>query len=106
MRYVIDIDGTVCISQPGRYEEATPIIERIDKINLLYDEGNYIVYFTARGMNTYENVAEKAQLRWREITFNQLIQWGAKFHELHLGKPSGDIYVDDKAVNSNDFFNI
>jgi len=30
--------------------------------------------------------------------------WGCKFHELHMGKPSGDYYIDDKGINSNDFF--
>ena len=53
MRYVVDIDGTIC--DPGdtdatRYTDATPIRSRIDKINKLYDDGHYIVYLTARGM--------------------------------------------------------
>jgi len=48
-RYCFDIDGTIC-SQAGlgEYAETTPYMDRIEKINQLYDEGNYIVYLTAR----------------------------------------------------------
>ena len=53
MRYVVDIDGTICTpgkTEETRYTEALPIQSRIDKINRLYDEGHTIVYLTARGM--------------------------------------------------------
>ena len=52
MRYVVDIDGTICTPGPTeemRYEQAMPIQDRIDKINKLYDEGHYRIP-TARGM--------------------------------------------------------
>jgi site-specific DNA-adenine methylase len=26
------------------------------------------------------------------------------YHELFLGKPSGDYYIDDKGINSDEFF--
>ena len=40
MRYVVDIDGTICIPGPTdetRYDQALPIQDRIDEINKLYD---------------------------------------------------------------------
>jgi hypothetical protein len=40
-----------------------------------------------------------------DFTVKQLNSWGVKYHELHLGKPAGDIYVDDKGVKDEDFFN-
>ncbi len=49
--YCIDIDGTICSATTGRnYHEATPWKERIQLINKMYDRGDYIIYFTARGM--------------------------------------------------------
>jgi len=30
--------------------------------------------------------------------------WGCKYHQLFLGKPSGDFYIDDKGINDTDFF--
>ena len=48
--YVIDIDGTICDWQAGRdYTLAEPFPDRIKVINYLYDKGNIIKYFTARG---------------------------------------------------------
>ena len=52
--YVVDIDGTICDWEPGRdYTLSQPLTERIKVINKLYDEGNIIKYFTARGMGRY-----------------------------------------------------
>jgi hydroxymethylpyrimidine pyrophosphatase-like HAD family hydrolase len=43
----VDIDGTIC-SQEEDYSNAKPYRERIQKINKLYDDGNEIIYWTAR----------------------------------------------------------
>jgi len=105
MKYVVDIDGTICTSvTDGNYANALPIYDRIDRINKLYDEGNYIVYLTARGMGRHSNNVDLAKERFYEITELQLRLWECKYHELFLGKPSGDYYIDDKGINSNDFF--
>jgi hypothetical protein len=104
MKYVIDIDGTICTITNGNYELAIPIQSRIEKINKLYDEGNYITYSTARGMGRFRNSRMLSYKNFYDLTYSQLKSWGCKFHELHLGKPSGDCYIDDKGMNSNDFF--
>ena len=104
-KYVVDIDGTICTSvTTGEYSDAIPLYDRIDRINNLYDEGNYIIYLTARGMGRYNNNADLAKARFYEITKLQLKLWGCKYHELFLGKPSGDFYIDDKGINSDEFF--
>ena len=87
MKYVIDIDGTIC-SQEKDYSQAQPFLDRIQKINKLYDNGNYIVYFTARGTETGIN--------WRKIIEKQFKEWNVKYHELIFGKPSADYYIDDR----------
>jgi hypothetical protein len=38
------------------------------------------------------------------LTYNQLKSWGCKFHELHMGKPAADYYIDDKGVKDDTFF--
>ena len=106
--YVIDIDGTICINgdcSSCKYEGSAPILERIEEINKLYEEGHKIKYFTARGMGRYEDDSEKAKEKFYNLTKMQLNIWGCKYHELILGKPNGDIYIDDKGINANDFFN-
>ena len=53
----VDIDGTICsISKP--YSDAQPILKHIDKINKLYDDGNTIIYYTARGAATKVDYTE------------------------------------------------
>ena len=102
--YVIDIDGTICKTNGMDYENSVPIPERISKINQLYDEGNTIIYLTARGMGRNDNKYDKATYQFFKLTESQLQKFGAKYHELHLSKPAGDYYIDDKAVKDTDFF--
>jgi hypothetical protein len=108
MKYVVDIDNTICSPTVGRnYEDAKPWHNRIDKINKLYDEGHIIVYFTARGMGRFDgdpDAAWKASQLLTDLTTKQLNTWGCKYHDLILGKPHADYFIDDKGINSNDFF--
>ena len=92
----IDIDDTICLS-PNKpdYSEATPIKKNIKKANKLYDEGHTIVYWTARG--------SKTGIDWTEITKKQLNDWEVKYHELKLGKPYYDLFIDDKNINTKNW---
>lgn len=97
----VDIDDTICyyINNTKDYKDynvAQPYLDRIDKINNLYDGGNIIIYWTARGTVT--------QINWFQITYNQLKKWGCKFHELRMNKPAYDLFIDDKNINSDTFF--
>jgi FMN phosphatase YigB (HAD superfamily) len=104
MTYVFDIDGTICNNTSGNYEQAVPFRERITKINNLYDQGHYIIMFTARGMGSSKNNQLYAINKYYSFTQNQLKSWDLKYHELILGKPSADFYVDDKGVKDEQFF--
>ena len=94
----VDIDGTICTNTEGEYDKAEPFKQNIEKINKLYNEGNTIVYWTARGSVT--------GIDWQEITEKQLNEWGAKYHECKLGKPHFDVYICDKVVNEAQFFKL
>ncbi len=102
--FVFDIDGTICNTVDGNYVDATPIMHRIEKINELYDTGNIIIFHTARGMGSSKNNVEAAKRMWRDLTLKQLSQWNIRFHDLFFGKPSGDIYIDDKGLSDITFF--
>lgn len=87
----VDIDETICkTSEDRKYENSTPIYKNINKINLLYDKGNTIVYWTARG--------SRKQINWYDLTYKQLVDWGVKFHELRVDKPYYDLFIDDKTL--------
>ena len=104
MRYVFDIDGTICTQSAPHYEAAKLFTKRIEKINALYDAGHTITCFTARGMGRHKNNPLLAVQDFYELTSRQLKAWGVKYHHLFLGKPNGDIYVDDKGVKDGEFF--
>lgn len=88
-RIVVDIDGTICLTLNDDFEKAVPYPKRIEKINSLYDAGYTIVFFTARGSYT--------GLDWQELTLRQLKEWNVKYHELIMGKPYAEMYIDDRA---------
>jgi hypothetical protein len=106
MTYVFDIDGTICTKVVDfDYESCEPMRERIGMINDLYDQGNTIIFQTARGMGRFENSAPQAINAFYDMTIEQLEKWGVKYHDLFLGKPAGDVYIDDKGASDIDFFN-
>tara|TARA_R100000030_G_scaffold92288_2_gene77813 strand:+ start:54 stop:359 length:306 start_codon:yes stop_codon:yes gene_type:complete len=97
MIYYVDIDETICVSPESRdYSLAVPIKENIEKINKLYEE-NTIIYWTARGTGS--------GIDWSEITKKQFEEWGVKYHGIKFGKPIYDMFICDKAINSETFFN-
>lgn len=97
MTIFVDIDDTICTSprmDDGtlNYEKAKPITKRINQINKLYHSGHIINYWTARGSLTKKS--------WSKLTKAQLLEWGAKHHNLFLGKPHYDLFIDDKNQNA------
>ena len=93
----VDIDETICETASDRnYVNAKPLKERIAKINKLYDEGNTIIYWTARGTGTGIN--------WQDVTEQQFKKWNVKYHELKFQKPIYDLFIDDKNINSETYF--
>ena len=95
-KYCFDIDGTICVTPGSDYPRSVPVAERIALVNSIYEQGHTVVFFTARGSTTGND--------WRELTESQLAQWGVKYHELIMGKPSADLYIDDKGRNDVEFF--
>ena len=95
---IVDIDGTICtqIGDPGKasdaegLENAKPFTKRIEYLNLLYDEGHYIHYWSARGCWTGVDLLER--------TRKQLDSWGVKYNDIAVFKPFYDVWIDDKAV--------
>lgn len=104
MTYVFDLDNTLCKTENNDYLKSKPILERIEKVNKLYDDGNTVIIHTARGMGSSNNNQIQAINKYYSITENQLKKWNVKYNYLILGKPSADYYIDDKGINDNDFF--
>ena len=96
--YIIDIDGTICHheDETASFEHGQPIKERIEFFNKLYDDGNTIIYWTARGAWSGKDHSE--------LTKKQLDEWGVKRTELRMNKPAYDYWIDDRAFNADSYF--
>lgn len=94
--YIFDVDGTILLTTTGKYADCVPIPGRIEQVNALYDVGHKIVYWTARGATSHTD--------WYNFTKQQLDDFGCRYHEFYTRKPHYHVWVDDKAVNAQDFF--
>lgn len=98
-RFVFDIDGVIAKIEPNlAYDQTGPEEKMIQIINKLYDMGNEIILFTARGYVT--------GIDWSDVTREQLNRWGLKYHELLFGKPNADYYIDDKMLSISELYDI
>ena len=96
MKVYVDIDNTICATGEGvdKYERATPDPVSISYVNSLYEKGDEITYWTARG--------NASGVDYTDLTKKQLTEWGCKYHTLIMGKPSYDILIDDKTMHPRD----
>ena len=91
MKYYIDLDNTLCLTEKNDYSSSKPISERIRYVNELKSQGHEITIWTARGANS--------GIDHRELTLNQLKEWNVNYDHLLMGKPNYDVYIDDKSFN-------
>ena len=90
---------TLKVEHRDHQQEAVEWAVNIEKKtrNNLFNEGNEIHYWTARGTVT--------GIDHYELTKNQLKEWGCFYTSLRVGdKPHYDIWIDDKAIFSEDYF--
>ena len=87
-----DIDNIICKTVNNRYINSKPNMKVINLINSLFEKGHTIKIFTARFMGrNNENITKVKK---------QLKKWNLKYYKLIFGKPSYDIFIDDKAMGN------
>lgn len=94
-------DSNIKVSGIEKYDHCEPIQENIDIVNSLYDDGHKIIIYTARGMTIFSDDVFKIYEHLYPKTYDCLIKWGIKFHQLVMGKISYDVLIDDKCLNSH-----
>ena len=94
--FCFDLDNVICATKKIIIILAKPNKKAINLINNLYVKGHYIKIFTARYMGRNNENQKKARLQGFNLTSKQL-EMKVSYHELIMGKPSYDIFVDDKA---------
>lgn len=108
--YAFDLDETLCYREKGvehlgveKYNYCFPIYEMINRVNKLYDEGNTIIIYTARGMSQFNGDVHKVYSNLFNITVESLKYWGVRYHTLVMGKPHYDYLIDDKSLSIEEF---
>lgn len=103
-----DLDDVLCSRLNGyenlgplKYDYCYPIVENIEMVNSLYNEGYKIVIYTARGMTQFNGNVHEIYSKLYTKTTEQLKSWGLKYHQLVMGKIHYDVLIDDKVMNSN-----
>jgi hypothetical protein len=96
--FCFDLDGVICTTKKNFYKKSIPNKNVIKMINLLYKK-NYILIYTSRFMGRNNDNVKLAEKEGYFFTYNQLKKWKLNFHELKLGKPSYDVFIDDKSFN-------
>lgn len=94
--YVIDIDKTICQTPKSEYINSIPDYGIINSFNELFEDGHELHYWTARGSVSNKN--------WADFTYRQMKIWGVKYNTLNIGKLHYDYWIDDKAININDWY--
>jgi|TARA_B110000027_G_C16082887_1_gene284479 hypothetical protein len=97
--FCFDLDNVLCRTIKNNYEESIPLKKNINVVNQLYIEGHYIKIFTARYMGRNKENTFKAKRQAQNITKVQLKKWQVNYNQLIFGKPSFDIYIDDKNID-------
>lgn len=103
---VVDIDDTISTHINRNYTMSIPNKPIIDRLNLLYDSGWKIIYFTARGQYSCDGDLKLIELLRRQELTNWMTLHNVKHHELRFGKPLAIYYIDDKALRPDEFMSM
>ncbi len=96
-----DVDGVICKTKKSNYKNSIPIKKNINIINKLYDKNFYIKIFTARYMGRFKENKTKVNKKLNETKIFLNEKCKLKYHQLIMGKPEYDLFIDDKNHNFN-----
>lgn len=94
-----DIDNVICYTNPkNSYSKSRPIKKNIKLINDIYDKGYNVILYTARYMGKCNGNLKKVKKKIKPLTLRQLKKWKVNYHQIYFGKPSFDLFIDDKSL--------
>jgi capsule biosynthesis phosphatase len=104
LRFCFDLDNTL-VTYPkikGDYSTANPIINNINYLKFLKENGHTIIIHTARRMKTHNGDINKVVDDIGLLTIETLKKFDIPYDELYFGKPYANYYIDDLAIKSYD----
>ena len=97
--FCFDLDNVLCKTPDNNYKKSIPLKKNIEILDLLKKKGHFIKIFTSRYMGRNNENKKLAKKQGYKFTKNQLKKWNVSYDELIFGKPSYDIFVDDKNLS-------
>jgi len=108
-RVVFDIDGVLCKKNEDRdYADRVPHPGMVERLQDYYEEGYYIILYTARNMNTHQGRIGKINADTAKTLLQWLDEHNIPHDEIYYGKPwcgHDGFYVDDKAIRPSELAN-
>jgi hypothetical protein len=87
MKLIVDLDGVICEEKPTFERSlALPLTGAPGALRGLQRKGYTIIIYTARSWSEYE------------MTKAWLEKWSIPHDQLIMGKPVGDMWIDDRAM--------
>ncbi len=87
MQIIIDLDGTICTEEKQFSRSlARPLPGASGQISRLMEEGHTVIIYSARSWQEFE------------MTRDWLARYQIPYSQLVMGKPTGDLWIDDRAV--------
>ncbi|MGS0682200.1 HAD-IIIC family phosphatase [Shewanella sp. 125m-7] len=105
-RLIVDLDGTLTMTDTNNYAEVTPRQEVINRLKEYQDKGFEIVISTARNMRTFEGNVGKINIHTLPIITAWLDRHNVPYDEILVGKPwcgHQGFYIDDRAIRPSEF---
>lgn len=101
LRFCFDLDNTLVTHPtiPNDYESVEPIIETINYLKKLKENGHRIIIYTARRMRTHCGNVGSVIADIGQTTIKTLEKFGIPYDELYFGKPYAHFYIDDLMID-------
>lgn len=88
MQIIIDLDGTICTEEKSFSRSLAKVqVGAYEAITKLYNDGHTIIIYSGRTWMEYE------------MTVDWLLKNKIPYHQLVMGKPIGDVWIDDRALH-------
>ncbi len=100
---VVDVDDTILTTKNRDYANSQPIVEVVNGLRALRENGWYIILQTARGMGRSNGDIESVRSEVSREIEEFCSKYDVPYDELLLGKPWAAWYIDDKAMRPDEF---